>query len=104
MHRVAFDIAEKYGKDTFLAIRILGTRWLPALFSIKGRLDAVASRFSFLPRDLTDRIMQSASELFPRHLPKRMREFRDKYEHHLILKMAGEAIGEARGYLKSIFP
>src|SRR5271165_4497189 len=104
MHRVAFDIAEKYGKDTFLAIRILGTRWLPALFSIKGRLDAVASRFSFLPRDLTDRIMQSASELFPRHLPQRMREFRDKYEHHLILKMAGGAIGEARDYLKSIFP
>ncbi len=29
--------AEKYGKDTFLAIQYLGTSWLPMLFAIKGR-------------------------------------------------------------------
>ena len=33
LHRVAFDIAEKYGKDTFLAIRHLGTDRLPTLFA-----------------------------------------------------------------------
>lgn len=78
LHRVAFDIAEKYGKDTFLAIRILGTGWLPTLFAMKGRFDALAGRFGFLPRDLSDKIMQMASALFPRHLPKRMMQYRDK--------------------------
>lgn len=104
LHRVAFDIAEKYGKDTFLAIQYLGTERLPALFAIKGRFDALAGRLGVLPRDLSDKIMQAASRLFPRHLPKRMRAYRDKYEHHLMLKMAGTCIGDARRFLASIFP
>jgi D-lactate dehydrogenase (quinone) len=49
-------------------------------------------------------MMQAASHLFPQHLPRRMMEYRYKYEHHLMLKMAGQGIGEARIYLKSIFP
>jgi D-lactate dehydrogenase len=36
LHRDAFDIAQKYGKDTFLAIQYLGTDRLPMLFSLKG--------------------------------------------------------------------
>jgi D-lactate dehydrogenase (quinone) len=104
LHRVAFDIAEKYGKDTFLAIHYLGTGLMPTLFAIKGRFDALAGRIGFLPRDLSDKIMQMASALFPRHLPRRMMDYRDKYEHHLILKMAGGTIAEARSYLQSLFP
>jgi len=104
LHRVAFDIAETYGKDTFLAIHYLGTGWMPTLFAIKGRFDALAGRMGFLPRDLSDKIAQFASTLFPRHLPRRMTDYRDKYEHHLILKMAGAAVAEARSLLQSIFP
>ena len=54
-----FDIAEKYGKDTFLAIHYLGSDWMPELFALKGRLDALAGRFRVLPRDLSDKIMQT---------------------------------------------
>jgi D-lactate dehydrogenase len=104
LHRVAFDIAERYGKDTFLAIQILGTRWLPALFGVKAWFDALNAQLSFLPRDLSDKIMQFGSQLFPKHLPRRMREYRDKYEHHLLLKMEGATVAEARDYLKSLFP
>jgi D-lactate dehydrogenase (quinone) len=104
MHRQAFDIAETYGKDTFLAIQYLGTDWLPTLFAIKGRFDAFAGRLNFLPRDLSDRIMQWISRLFPNHLPKRIKEYRDKYEHHLLLKMSGAGIGADRRFLESIFP
>ena len=32
-----------------------------------------------------------------------MEEYRDKYEHHLMLKMAGERIDEARNWLSSFF-
>jgi D-lactate dehydrogenase len=104
IHRTAYDIAETYGKDMFLAIWYLGTAWLPTLFAIKGGFDAFAGRFRFLPRDLSDRIMQTISGLFPRHLPKRMTAYRDRYEHHLILTMAGAGIDEARRYLRSLYP
>lgn len=104
IHREAFDIAAIYGKDTFLAIDRLGTDRLPALFALKGRIDALAARMPFLPDNLGDRIMQSASLLFPNHLPQRMRDFRDRFEHHLILKVAGEGIAEARACLEARFP
>jgi D-lactate dehydrogenase len=104
LHRAAFDIAARYGKDMFLAIRHLGTRWLPTLFAVKGAMDALAARLGFMPRHASDRIMQAISRLFPQHLPQRMLAFRERYEHHLMLKMAGPGIAEARRFLQSIFP
>ena len=44
------------------------------------------------------------SRLFPNHLPPRIREFRDRFEHHLILKMADAGIAEAWKYLSTTFP
>jgi D-lactate dehydrogenase len=103
LHRDMFDIADKYGKDTFLSIYHLGTSFLPKLFAAKGRVDAVLNKISFLPSFLSDRIMQAVSSLFPDHLPKRIRAFRDKYEHHLILKVSDEGIEEAQQYLSALF-
>ena len=71
---------------------------------MKARFDSVATRLKFLPRDLSDKIMQAVSGLFPGHLPKRMKDYRDKFEHHLMLKMSGSGIKEARTYLASVFP
>lgn len=104
IHRTAFDIAEKYGKDTFLAIHYLGSEWMPRLFAAKGRFDALVGRIRFLPQDLSDKIMQAASHLYPSHLPKRMKDYRDQYEHHLLLRMGGASIADARHFLESIFP
>ncbi len=103
LHRDAFDVADKYGKDTFLLIYYLGTERMPPLFALKGRCDAYLDRLSFLPSHLIDRILQGLSAIFPNHLPARIREFRDKYEHHLMLKAAGPAIDECRNFLKSFF-
>lgn len=103
IHRDAFNIAEIYGKDTFLAIERLGTDRLPQLFALKAKFDAAASRFG-LPGQLSDRLMQWASRFFPQHLPRRMLDYRDHYEHHLLLKMSGDGIEEARAYLASLFP
>lgn len=102
-HRDAFDIAEEYGKDTFLAINYLGTSRLPALFGLKSRFDALFDRFGFLRSHLTDRVMQAASRLFPSHLPARMKEYRDKYEHHLMLKVSAESVEETRALLSGYF-
>jgi D-lactate dehydrogenase (quinone) len=103
VHRTAFDIAERYGKDTFLLIRALGTSRLPVFFALKSRFDEFVRRLRFLPSDLSDRALQAASRLFPSHLPRRMRDFRDRYEHHLLLKVSDEGIEEARSFLDRYF-
>ena len=104
LHREAFDIAEKYGKDTFLAIQYLGTDRLPLMFSLKGSFDSLGARFKFLPHDLSDRMMQFFGSLFPRHLPKRLYDYRNRFEHHLMLRMADDGVEEARAHLHTIFP
>jgi D-lactate dehydrogenase len=47
--------------------------------------------------------MQAASRLFPSHLPPRMKQYRDKYEHHLMLKVAAESVDETRAFLSGYF-
>ncbi|MFM0198695.1 D-lactate dehydrogenase [Paraburkholderia fungorum] len=103
LHRDAFDIAEEYGKDTFLAINYLGTSRMPVLFGLKSRFDALFDRLGFFPSHLTDRVMQAASRLFPSHLPPRMKQYRDKYEHHLMLKVAADSVEETRAFLSGYF-
>lgn len=103
LHRDAFDIAARYGKDSFLAIRRLGTRRLPALIRAKDRADRLAARVG-LGEQWSDRAMQRVAGWLPDHLPARMRDFRDRYEHHLILKMGGAGIDEAREWLGQAFP
>ena len=103
IHRGAYDIAARYGKDTFLFIQKLGTDRMPALFSAKARVDALTERFG-MGMTISDRIAQGVARLMPHHLPKRMDEYRDRYEHHLLLRMAGSGIAEARAYLSQILP
>ena len=47
--------------------------------------------------------MQLVSRMVPKLLPKRLTDFRDRYEHHLILKMRDGGVNEARGFLKAFF-
>ncbi|WP_432787561.1 D-lactate dehydrogenase [Novosphingobium rhizosphaerae] len=104
IHRDAFDVAARYGKDIFVAIERLGTDRLPALFALKAAVDGWARRMRILPDHLSDKLMQGISRLLPQHLPPRMRAWRDRYGHHLILKMAGPGIAEARAVLDTMFP
>ncbi|MEK8027577.1 D-lactate dehydrogenase [Pseudaquabacterium rugosum] len=103
LHREAFDIAERYGKDTFVAIQKLGTARMPRLFAAKGRIDATLNKLDFLPRDLSDRLLQFGSQCLPQHLPGRMLDFRERHEHHLILKMSDAGIAEAQAFLPAFF-
>ncbi len=103
MHRDIYDIAERYGKDTFLMIDKLGTDKMPLFFNIKGRTDALLNKATVFKPHFIDRSLQKISGLFPSHLPSRMKEWRDKYEHHLLLKMSGGGIDEAQNWLKAFF-
>ena len=101
IHRTAYDIGEKYGKDTFLVIDKLGTAKVPAMFALKSRADAFFERFGW--RGLTDRCMQFAMNLLPSHLPRRMREWRGRFEHHLLVRVSNDTVEHARGFLASHF-
>ncbi|WP_374257993.1 D-lactate dehydrogenase [Yokenella regensburgei] len=103
MHRDIYDVAEQYGKDTFLMIDKLGTDKMPFFFTLKGRADAMLEKVSLFKPHFTDRFMQKVGHIFPGHLPPRMKEYRDKYEHHLLLKMAGDGISEAKNWLTEFF-
>lgn len=102
VHRECFDIAAKYGKDTLVMIDKLGTDRLPMFFALKGAVDSRLNKFS-LTRGFTDKFMQFASKLWPEHLPKFLYEYRDKYEHHLVLKMHDGGIEEAAAFLPGFF-
>jgi D-lactate dehydrogenase len=104
IHREAFDLADRYGKDTVVAIRQLGTDRLPMLFRAKAWADRLAERLRVLPEAFSDRVLQVASRALPDHLPARLREYRDRYEHHLILKVADEGLDFARDLLAAVFP
>jgi D-lactate dehydrogenase (quinone) len=102
MHRTAFDLADRYGRDLFLIMGWLGTDRLPALYRVKSLVDGLARRAKWLPRSLSDHLLQALSRFLPPHLPRRMRLFRDLYEHHLILKVSEEAIETTRAMLDQI--
>ncbi len=104
LHSGAFDLAEHYGKDNFWAIRALGTDRLPTIFAAKAWLDDLTRRTRFLPTHFADRALQAVSRILPRHLPRRMIDFRNRFEHHLMLKMEGEGVEEARRLLAARFP
>jgi D-lactate dehydrogenase len=103
LHRDCYDAAKKYSKDTFLVIERLGTTFLPTLFELKRKVDIIAKKLKFLPNNFSDRLMQFLSNFFPNHLPKRMEEFRNLYEHHWIIEMSDDGINEARKYFNKIF-
>ena len=101
MHRGAFDIADRYGRDTFRAIERLGTDRLPRLFAAKAWVDGATGRFV---RNLSDRVLQRAGALLGDHLPRRMRDFRDRFEHHLLLKMPRADAQATAALLDTLLP
>jgi len=103
LHRDMFDVARVYGKDTLLMIHWLGTDYLPKFFALKGRLDARLNKMRFVPRNLVDRTMQLLGGTLPEVLPTRMLAFRQRFEHHLILRVEERCADETEALLEELF-
>ena len=103
LHRDCYDAAKKYSKDNFIVIEKLGTNFLPTLFKLKRNVDIIATKLKFFPDKFSDRLMQFLSLFFPNHLPKKMEQFRERFEHHWIVEMSDEGIDEAREYFDRFF-
>lgn len=103
MHREAYDLAKKYGKDSLVVIDTLGTDALPYLFNMRATAERILDHIPTFKPYFPDRMLQTMSHAIPNQLPKRMQQYRDRYQHYLQLKMEGDGIDEARAYLKEFF-
>lgn len=95
MEREAFDIAARFGKDAFLAIRLLGARRLGWLARLRAGFD------NWFGAGASDKILQTLAMLAPAHLPRRLRRYRDAYAHHLLVKVSEADAEQAKGLLKA---
>lgn len=101
IHREAYAIGKKYGKDTTFVIDKIGTKHLPKLYALKDWYDRVFGKLKFLPS--SDQLLQGVSYVLPNILPKRMEEYHEKYEHHLILNTANDLIEKTEEWLSNYF-
>ena len=92
LHRDCYDAAKKYSKDTFIVIDKLGADYIPKLFEFKRIVDLIANKIKVLPDQFSDRLMQFLSKITFNHLPHRMENYRDKYEHHWLIETYDEVI------------
>jgi D-lactate dehydrogenase len=102
IHRDLFDACRRYGRDTFLLVHYLGPEVMPRFFALKRLLDVRFGRMPFLPRDFVDRVVQALSSLWPEMLPKRIRAYRQQFEHHLMLKVSKESVTETEAILAGL--
>jgi len=72
---------------------------MPVLFAIKARVEALLATIPLIPRHAADHVMQFVADRWSEVLPRRLLAFRDRYAHHLMLRMADAGIEEARELL-----
>lgn len=101
IHRVAYDIGAEYGKDTFMFIEKFGTAKVPAAFAMKDKVDGYLEKVGM--KGLSDKVLQMLSKFLPSHLPKRMNEFRDLYEHHLVLRIENQDVEQVQQFFQHYF-
>jgi len=90
IHRSAFDIAITHGRDIYLAVLLLPTRHLAQLFKLRSLAEAFVDRvLGSRARHVHD-LMHRLLRAIPVRLPIRLRQFRSKFAHHLILKIPNQ--------------
>lgn len=100
LHRGAFDIADRYGKDGYVALGLLGVNRIRHLFRLKQAMAQLLSRFG-LGAGAEERLLQRLARWLPDHLPARLREWRDRYEHHLMIRCGDEGVAQTRAWLQA---
>lgn len=102
IHRTCFDIADRYGKDTYLAIKNLGSAAIPRMAKLKSSFDALCRAVHPKLESLSDHVLTAFTRLLPDHLPPVLRQYRQQFEHHLLLKVEQHQVAETQALLDAL--
>ncbi len=103
LHRDAYEVSKKYGKDAFLLIYLLGTSVMPIFYKIKSKIDNFFSNSRFFSSYALDYILYYFTYLIPHPLGNKFNKINKKFEHHLILKFNKSIYGEIESIASKIF-
>lgn len=103
IHRNAFDLTVRYSKHVYWAIDRLGPEALPSLMAKKSHWDLRVKKAGFLPLNLVDKVLQGFNNLTPKRVAKRILDYRDRFEHHLMIKTESRYSAELMHCLTEFF-
>lgn len=101
--RTAFDLAEKYGRDTYLGLKYAGSKQVRRLFALKNWANELFARLPFFGPTFGDTVAQRMFSILPTQLPRRMIEFRDRFEHHLLMEVSQADADATEHLLRGFF-
>ncbi|MFT8357167.1 MAG: D-lactate dehydrogenase [Bifidobacterium aquikefiri] len=103
MGRLAFDMAEKYGKDTFIFLNFLSPKVQTFMFTFKTWVNGIFAKLPGFGPTFADTVSQAFFSIFPNQLPKRMMQYRNRFEHHLLLTVSAGQKEQSEQMLKDFF-
>lgn len=103
MGRSAFDLAEKYGKDTFVFLKHLSPAVQTRMFAFKTWANGVFGKVPGIGPTFADTVSQFIFDRVPNQMPKRMKDYRNRFEHHLILTVSAAQKEASEALLKDFF-
>ena len=103
IHRDAYEIAKKYGKDAFLLIYFLGTSIMPFFYKTKTKIESFFTLSKLFPSFTLDYILHFLTYFIPHPLSRKIDVISKKYQHHLILKFDETLYEEINSIASKIF-
>ena len=99
----AFDLAIEYGKDTYVSLKHVGSRVLVRMFALKSWANGVFAKLPGFGPSVADAISQKLFSLVPEKIPARLLEYRDRFDHHLLVVVSGSQREAAAQLLEEFF-
>jgi len=85
----AFDLAIEYGKDTYVSLKHAGSSTLVKMFALKAWANGVFEKLPGFGPATADAISQKLFSAIPEKFPPRLLDYRDRFDHHLLLVVSG---------------
>jgi len=104
IHKNAYDLAIRYGKDSVYILSAVSTRFLPKFFRFKTWLDTLFARGPIKITEISDKLLNIIFKLFPNPTPKQLRGVFLSNSHFLLLKTEAGHGMEIEQALRSIAP
>jgi len=108
VRRVDADTPARFNADPSRHFEAAGSAGKLAVFAVRlDTFEKEAAEVFYIGSNRTDSLTairrQLLTGLLPSHLPRRMGEFRQRYEHHLLLKVSAQDAAETEAWLRGFF-